>query len=175
MGFDASWIPIGRILKTVGYQGGLMIETYPEYQATWERIDKCLIRIDGVWAPFFIVSKQEKPEGMVVLFEDLGDNKLARSLIHQEIFVLPNQVVAEPATEPEGDEIDAWIGFTVRDLHTDFTAVIERVEEMPSQLLAYVNVGGKTVALPLADELIVDLDPDNKSVILDLPSGILDL
>lgn len=174
-GFEAQLVPVGVILKTVGYQGGLLIDTYPQYQRTWEHIDKCLIRVDGVWAPFFMVSKQEKSEGLLVVFEDLEDNKLAKSLIHQEIYVLHDQIRLNTETYAEDDEINAWIGFTVHDAHSEFSGLIQRVEEMPSQLLAYVEYQGKLIALPLTEELIVDIDPDKKSVILDLPGGILDL
>jgi len=173
--FASQLVPIGRILKTIGYQGGLLVDTYPGLEPTWTAIDKCLMQIDGVWAPFFMVSKEEKSEGVLVIFEDLGDNKLAKSLIHQEVFVLQNQIRTSSAENEEPDELNTWIGFTIQDHHTDFSAVISRIEEMPSQLLAFVDFNGKEIAIPLAEELIVDLDPVQKSVTLDLPDGILEL
>jgi len=173
--FGSQLVPIGRILKTIGYQGGLLVDTYPGLETTWSLIDKCLMQIDGVWAPFFMVSKEEKSEGVLVIFEDLEDNKLAKSLIHQEVFVLQSQIMIGIAETEESEEINTWIGFTIHDLHTDFSAVISRIEEMPSQLLAFVEFNGKEIALPLAEELIVGLDPVQKSVTLDLPDGILEL
>jgi len=174
-GYESQLVAIGLILKTVGYQGGLLIDTYPEYGSTWNLIHKCLIRVDGVWAPFFIVSKEIKSEGLLVLFEDLQDNKLAKSLIHQEIFILNSQLTIEIPPADEQDEINAWTGYTIYDIHTDFAAIIDRVEELPSQLLAFVTYKGKSIVLPLAEELIVELDPDNKSMKMDLPSGLLEL
>jgi 16S rRNA processing protein RimM len=173
--FASQLVPIGSILKTVGYQGGLLIDTYPGYATTWSAMNKCLIRIDGVWAPFFIVSKEEKSDGILVVFEDLEDNKLAKSLIHQEVYVLQTQLVAETGTSEEASDINTWIGFTIYDVHSDFSAVIRRIEELPSQLLAFVEWNGKEVALPLAEELIVDLNPDQKSLTMNLPDGILEL
>lgn len=174
-GFADQLIPVGSILKTVGYQGALLIDTYPDFDLTWDHMDQCLIRVDGVWAPFFIVSKEHKQDGLLVLFEDLGDNKLAKSLIHEEIFVLKTQVIIGQDNTEDKDEIEGWLGFTIYDIDTSFSGVIEELEELPSQLLAHVTYEGKRIVIPLADELIIELDPEKKTVKMDLPQGLLDL
>ncbi len=171
--FSESLLAIGQIAKTIGYKGNVLIDSYPGYEQTWNTLNKCLIKVDGVWAPFFVTSIRSHADLVDVQFEDLPDDKAARVIVQQEVFVFPDQV------SPDEDEVEIndseWIGFTVIDTEAGQIGEIISVKELPGQDLAIVNYLDRTVSIPLAEELIVDIDLDKKVVILNLPYGLLDL
>lgn len=173
--FEAGLRPVGVIRKTTGYQGKVLVDPYKGYEETWKQLSKCLIRVNGVWAPFFVLQKEERNDGMEVLFDDLDDDKEAKSIVNQEIFVQPQDVLNNETPDEEEDDISSWIGFTVSDQVTGFSGQIEDIEEMPTQLLAHIRSGDKEYAIPLVEELIEDLDIKNRTIIMKLPPGLLEL
>ena len=49
------------------------------------------------------------------------------------------------------------------------------VEETPAQLLITVDYSGREVLIPLVDDFIVELNKRKKTLLLNLPEGLLDL
>ncbi len=171
--FDTDFVPIGKVAKTVGYKGAVLIETYDEYEKTWASLTKCLIKVQDIWAPFFIKSISAHAGLLEVLFEDLADDKAARVIIHQEIFVALDTISLD---EDDPSIIDSeWVGFTISDSELGVLGMIVQVKELPGQDLALVEYNGKMVSIPLAEELMLHIDLDKKEVVLNLPLGLLDL
>lgn len=173
--FEAGLCPVGAVRKTTGYQGKVLAEPYSGYEETWKHLSKCLIRVNGVWAPFFVLQKEERKDGIEVLFDDLRDDKEAKSIVNEEIFVQSQDILNNETQEEEEDDMAAWIGFTVSDRESGFTGQIEDIEEMPTQLLAHIRSGDKEYVIPFVEELIEDIDIKNRSIIMNLPPGLLEL
>ncbi len=173
--FEAGLCPVGVVRKTTGYQGKVLADPYAGYEETWKSLSKCLIRVNGVWAPFFVLQMEERNDGIEVLFDDLRDDKEAKSIVNEEIFIQPQDILNNESPEEEEDDMAAWIGFTVSDQATGFAGQIEDIEEMPTQLLAHIRSGDKEYAIPLVEELIEDIDIKNRTIIMNLPPGLLDL
>ena len=53
--------------------------------------------------------------------------------------------------------------------------IIEAIELMPQQVIAWVVVNQKKIAIPLAEGLIQEVDDLKKKIYMDLPEGILEL
>lgn len=173
--FEAGLCPVGVVRKTIGYQGKVLADPFEGYEETWKGLSKCLIRVNGVWAPFFVLQKEERKDGIEVLFDDLRDDKEAKSIVNEEIFVRPQDILNNETPDEEEDDTAAWIGFTVSDQAAGFAGQIENIEEMPTQLLAHVRSGDKLCAIPLVEEFIEDIDIKNRTITLHLPPGLLDL
>ncbi len=173
--FESDLSTIGVVRKTTGYQGKVLAEPYAGYEETWNHLSKCLIRVHGVWAPFFVLHKEERRDGMEVLFDDLRDDKEAKSLVNEEIFVHPQDILNNESAEEEDDELAEWIGFTVLDQTAGFTGRIEAIDEMPTQLLALVRSGEREYHIPLVEEFIDEVDLKNRILFMQLPPGLLAL
>jgi 16S rRNA processing protein RimM len=46
---------------------------------------------------------------------------------------------------------------------------------MPQQEMAFVIHNGREVLIPLNESLIVSVDRENKTLLMDLPEGLLDM
>ena len=49
------------------------------------------------------------------------------------------------------------------------------VDDSTENILFYVDYNGKTVLLPAADDLIIEIDNQEKIITTELPEGLLDL
>ena len=52
---------------------------------------------------------------------------------------------------------------------------IREIVEYPQQLIAVVEYEGKEIMIPLAEQLIIEIDEENQKLVMELPEGILDL
>lgn len=171
--FIEDLVPIGQVAKTIGYKGNVLVDAYPGYEQSWSALTKCLIKVEGVWAPFFVISSQRHADLLDILFADLQDDKAARTIVQQEIFINAHQIAAEDGElEMEDSE---WVGFVVMDTEIGQIGTIQAIRELPGQDLAIVSYLDKSISIPLAEELIVEIDLEKKVVVLNLPHGLLDL
>ncbi|WP_448636141.1 ribosome maturation factor RimM [Pedobacter panaciterrae] len=66
-------------------------------------------------------------------------------------------------------------GFVVFDeTHGELGEIIE-VNEYPQQFVATVAYQSKEILFPLNDDMIVEIDEDEGTMLVDLPEGLLDI
>lgn len=168
-------IPIGQVIKTIGYKGTILVRPFDGYKVTWESINKCVIRVNGILAPFFIQKIDRFKEELELKFDNYSDDKSAHEILHQEIYVMKKHIINESEDDKSEDDLESWIGFKVIDTSVGELGCIEDVEELPGQFLIHLTYHGKEIAIPFVEELVTDVDVDNKVLIMELPEGILDL
>lgn len=144
--FESQLTAIGRVIKTVGYKGALIIESFNGYDAVCENLDKCLIRVNGIWAPFFVLEIKDHGADLEVLLEDI-DEKTAKQLTFQEIYVMTKDL-PELEEDEDDNELDGWLGFTIIDDHWGIIGVIEELKILPGQELAVVTYKEKNIHSP---------------------------
>lgn len=76
-------------------------------------------------------------------------------------------------------DYDYLVGYTVRDVASDFAGEIVEVREMPMQdLLVVVPCGAdesEEVFIPLVEDLVVDVLEAEEELVMDLPCGLVEL
>jgi 16S rRNA processing protein RimM len=167
-------VPIGTIGKSIGYKLALRIDPYPDFVTTWKTVGQCLIKVSGIWAPFFIKSKVHHKDFIEVQFEDIYDDQEVKKILHEEIFVRPQDISEDDQNEEQGG-LEDWVSFTILDNEQGMIGVIQEVEELPGQIMAMVLYGDKKVAVPLTEDLILEIDVEKKTILMNLPIGLLDL
>lgn len=66
-------------------------------------------------------------------------------------------------------------GFTVSDETQGELGEIIDVNEYPQQFVATVLYKGTEVMFPLNEDMIVEIDEDEETLLVDLPEGLLDI
>lgn len=70
----------------------------------------------------------------------------------------------------------AWEGWTVVDCREGDIGIVARLVENPGQaLLEVARPGGSIVYVPVVDEIVRDVDVEQRIVEVELPQGLLDL
>lgn len=128
---------------------------------------------EGNKIPYFITEiRMTADQGGLIQLEEVSNREAAKPLVNQLIYI--------PSADfdtyfEEAVDYTAYIGFTLIDPKRGHLGVIEEIVEYPQQILAQISRNGQPVLIPLADELIIELNEKKKIIELDCPEGLLDI
>jgi len=168
-------IPAGQTFRPHGVKGEIEVDV-DEILLDWIKKEKIVFfYVDGTPVPFWLEEIRNDAR-IFFRFEEITTPEAARMLSHKPFFAdrsrLPKKIIQ--ALE-ESLEADALTGFILEDVQSQREAVIESVEEYPSQLMAEVMLDDKKIMIPLHPDFIVKIDKKNKRIKVSLPEGLFDL
>lgn len=165
---------IGQFAKPHGVKGEISLVTGCDL---FDTVDDPYIvcEMDGILVPFFIEEYRYKTDSvMLVKLEGVDDEKSARRFCSREVFFPLKDV-------EEGDDLvgdmswDGFVGYTVVDEHHGTLGRITDVDGTTLNVLFQIDRGGDELLLPAAEELIVSVSHDDKTLRVSVPEGLLDL
>ena len=160
---------IGRLGKAHGVKGEV---SFMFDDDVFDRTDAdyLILEIDGILVPFFIEEYRFRTDTVALMkFEGIDTQDRARALTNCDVF-FPRHLA---------DDEDApltWaflVGFDLVDAHTGkAVGRIDSVDDSTMNILFCLEDG---TLIPASEELITDIDKDNKQITIAIPDGILDL
>ena len=160
---------IGRIGKAHGVKGEV---SFMFDDDVFDRVDAdyLVLELDGILVPFFMEEYRFRSDSTaLVKFEDIDTQDRARELTNCDVY-FPRQLA------DDDDEELSWtflVGFDIVEASTGKkVGTIVNVDESTLNILFELENG---MLIPANEELITDIDKDNKTISLALPEGILDL
>lgn len=158
-------LQIAKVLKSNGVDGGLLMGFRPIAPEDLNLKEPVYIYFDGLPVPFFIDSLTPKGvDKAIVHLTDVHNLKDAEELVGLDVF-------AEMDDDWEDEEDFSFlVGWTLKGAGpvTDFI-------DIPGNPCLEVDVSGKSVIVPLNEELIKGLDKRRHVLDMDIPEGLLDL
>ena len=138
----------------------------------------CLVtEVDGIFVPFFVNTVRPKSVETVLLSIDgINTEQQAARLVNRDIYALKRDYdqQAEEA-DADGYPLDYFIGFELQDSNGNRVGEIVDVDEQTENALFIVENDEQELMVPATDDLIVEFDVDKKVMVMDLPTGILDI
>ena len=138
----------------------------------------CLVSdMNGIFVPFYVdACRPKNHETVLLMIDGMDTEQEVTRLVNHEIYALKRDFREESElAEADGYPLDYFIGFMLLD--TDGTGVGEiiDVDEQTENAIFIVDRGGDELMVPASDDLIVEFDLDKKTMVMDLPQGLLDL
>lgn len=164
---------IGRIGKPHGVKGELVFSFDDD---VFDRTDAdCLIlSIDGILVPFFIEEYRFRTDDSALLkLEDVDSAEAASELTGCDVY-FPRDSSAGDSDFISKAEI---IGYSIYDSASGKeVGTIDSVDDSTVNVLFSVTTKeGENLLLPASDELIENVDRQNRVLTMRLPAGLLDL
>ena len=160
---------IGRIGKAHGVKGEV---TFNFDDDVFDRVDAeyLVLEVDGILVPFFMEEYRFRSDSTTLIkFEDVDTQDRARERTNCDVY-FPRQLA------DNDEESLTWtflVGFSIIDTETGKTVgTITGIDDSTANILFELEDGR---LIPASEELISDLDKDNKTITIALPKGILDL
>ena len=160
---------IGRIGKAHGVKGEV---TFQFDDDVFDRVDAeyLILEIDGILVPFFMEEYRFRSDSTaLVKFEDIDTQDRARELTNCDVY-FPREL-----SDNDEEEI-SWsflVGFSIIDNESGKNVgTIANIDDNTMNILFELEDG---TLIPASEELITDIDKDNKTITIALPEGILDL
>lgn len=165
----AGFVEVGFIQRTHGIKGEFQVVWNESLNLTQENIESVFVEIDGIPIPFFTSSfRQKSEESFIVKFDDIEDIDSADELVGHKL-LLPSDFVSED----DDLELKDLVGYTVTS--TDkIIGIIEDYEEFNLNSIYYVRTPkGEDIIIPATDDLIIEIDVEEKTVLMEIPEGLL--
>ncbi|MBD5232737.1 MAG: 16S rRNA processing protein RimM [Bacteroidales bacterium] len=133
------------------------------------------VELDGLMVPFTILGVRPKSSETVLLtLKGIADEKQAGALTGKDI-MLETELVPEDADAAEGFYLDDLIGFAVVADGTEVGTIEDYDDSTVNVLFKVKTADGREILIPADDNLIEDIDTDNKIIEMSLPEGLLEL
>lgn len=153
-------LQIAKILKSNDTDGGILIGMRDIAVTDLDPEEPLYIYFDGLPVPFFIQDIQPKGTSKAIVhLNDIENLKDAEEVVGRDVFI---------EGEWEEEQEEDFTGWTLYDKQTR-AGTISGLEPIPGNPCLYV---GETL-IPLHEDFIISADPDTRTLVLDLPEGLL--
>lgn len=164
---------IGRIGKPHGVKGEVTLQFSDD---VFDRTDAgfLVLDIDGIFVPFFLEEYRFRSGSLaLVKFCDIDTQEKARELTGCGVFFMRKYA----DSDVDGLSWAQIVGFSLTDTHGGRkVGVITHVDETTANILFEVlTAEGRELLIPAPEELIEEVDVENREIRAALPEGILDL
>tara|TARA_R110000868_G_scaffold20478_12_gene86665 strand:- start:547 stop:1086 length:540 start_codon:yes stop_codon:yes gene_type:complete len=164
---------LGKIVRKYSFKGELLIKLDTDQPELYENLDAVFIDYRNTFIPFFIESSQfHKSDLLRVQFEDVTTEAEADALLKCDVY-LPLKFL--PKLEGNKFYFHEVIGFAMEDINYGHVGTITGINDSTAQALFEVENAGKEILIPLNDEFIITVDRKKKIIIVDTPTGLIDL
>ena len=163
---------LGKVLKPFSYKGELKIYIEDFYIDQINELDSFLLKVQGSYIPFTIkaITKNKSNIFRISLY-GINSEDLAKKLAGVEIYTENNLIKSEVL---EKNDNYIFIGHVIYNNNSIIGKIIDIVENKNQDLFEVV-VNEKRILIPIVDEFVVNIDNDNKKIIMNLPEGLTDL
>lgn len=160
---------IGRIGKAHGVKGEVSFNFDDD---VFDRVEAeyLILEVDGILVPFFMEEYRFRSDSTaLVKFEDIDTQDRARELTNCDVY-FPRDMADE---DEEELTYSFLVGFDIIDDQSGKNiGTIASIDDNTMNILFELEDG---MLIPASEELITDIDKDNKTITLALPEGILEL
>lgn len=164
---------IGKLGKPWGNQGELTVHLEDIDLEDLVHTGSLFVDIEGQKVPFFFSSLRDQGRsGILVKFDDFGDPQSASILVGRDLYGAPG--ILSDASDESWDP-DQCIGMLVSDEEQGELGEVVGMEGTDDNPVMVIQHGAIQILIPLADELIVGIDPEQNVMVVRTPPGLLDL
>jgi 16S rRNA processing protein RimM len=152
-----------------------------EFQVIWnhdfyleeQNLESVFIEFEGIPIPFFISSIRTKSEDKALIkFEDVDDVNIANEFVGMKL-LLPSDEI-----EVDDDELlmSDLVGYTLISNHNQLIGkIIDYQEFQTNSVFTVIHQSGSELMIPAAEELIIEVEPEGKTIVMEIPDGLIDL
>ena len=159
---------IGRLGKTHGVKGEVSFQFDDDI---FDRVDcdYLVLDIDGILVPFFMEEYRFRSDSVALMkFEGIDTQQRAAELTGCDVF-FPRAL----ADEDDTPTLASLVGFDIITAPDGQTVGrIAAIDDSTVNLLFELEDG---MLIPASEELITDIDQENRIITIDIPKGLLEL
>lgn len=163
---------VGKIVKTHGLKGEVTLRIDNEQFDEIEELNYFLLDINDKLIPYFVENITFHSNKSFVLFQDLKTLEAANQLVGISAY-LPLDLL------PEKDGNDFYshevVDFLVIDEEKGELGKVQEIIEYPTQSLIQILINGKEVLVPIHDDIIQDVNREEKKIYIKAPNGLIDM
>ncbi len=171
--------PAGRINRLFGTGGGVMLSLYGAFPDDFTTDMPLFVTVDGLEVPLYCEHFERRgASGAVATFADLDTERRVQEILGSEFRI----AVSEPATDDDEFYLEDLVGFAVSGIETrvegephPFAGRVTEYYDSETNPLFELEIDGRRVLVPAADEFFAHIDFEGRSLRLVLLEGLLNM
>jgi 16S rRNA processing protein RimM len=161
---------IGRLGKAHGIKGEVTMQVDDDIFDLTEA-EYLVLELDNIMVPFFIEEYFFKSDTQAIIkFEGIDTQERARELANTDVF-FPISIMEEYNRNAGGEEralsYPMLVGYMVNDIGR-----VAYIDNQTENIMFELEDG---TLIPASEELIEDIDIENKQIKMTIPEGLLDI
>jgi 16S rRNA processing protein RimM len=166
-------VVIARAVRPRGLKGEIVAELLTDFPERFEGIEELiLVSPGGERKPGQIESHWFQNDRVVLKLAGYDDVEAAKTLVGVEFAVPESKRVSLPADHYYDWELE---GCEVKAGEASIGKVKSVIKTGGTEILLIADENGKERLVPLADSIVVAIDTEGKTIVVDPPEGLLDL
>lgn len=163
---------VGKIVKTHGLKGEITLRIDNEQFDDIEELNYFLLNMNDQLIPFFIEDIAYHSNKAFVLFQDLKTMEAASQLVGKSAY-LPLELLPEKT----GNDFYSYevVDYLVVDEEKGELGKVNEIIEYPTQSIIQVLKEGKEILIPIHDDIIKDVNRDERKIYIKAPNGLIDM
>jgi len=168
---------LGYTSKVHGKQGELTIKLEVDFLEECKKLESVLIqmnKMDVSLIPFFISKSQFQNNGTLrIKFDDIDTIADAKPLVGKSIYI-PNRFL--PVLKGNQFYHHEVADFTIIDTSFGKVGQLNQILNYPKQaIFEVINTENKEILIPVANDIIINVDRAKKTITVTAPDGLIDL
>jgi 16S rRNA processing protein RimM len=154
-------------------QGELALEYESEFEESVAETNRFFLEIDGLLVPYFVTAdglRFKSGKTALVQFDWIENENQARRLVGNPVYLFKDEII-EVTNETTNS---MFLGYRLQDENAQEIGVISAVDNYSGNVVFTLNVNKEEVLVPFNEELLLEMDDENKIVRLRLPEGLFD-
>ncbi|MBK6777457.1 MAG: 16S rRNA processing protein RimM [Flavobacteriales bacterium] len=160
---------LGRLGKPWGHQGDLCVHLETVEPEEIQHAGSLFVDIEGQLVPFFFTKLRDKGRELLIKFDEIEDPQAASVLVGRDIYAPPGHLAdgSDESWDPE-----EFIGCIVMDDEHGELGEVTGLEGTDENPVLVVLHGEKEVLIPVTDDIIIGLDPEQNIIQVRTPAGL---
>lgn len=168
------YVTVGRVVKPHGIRGEFCIVSYADSPLLFDEVPAVWLQTDkGKPSKFKIKSWREHKKQVLMVVQGVADRNRAEELRGADVLVL-----AKDLPDLEDDQVYLYqlVGFAVTLEDGSPVGELTNFLETPGQdTWIITGPDDREILFPAVAELVLDIDLDSETIVIDPPEGLLEL
>jgi 16S rRNA processing protein RimM len=163
---------IGKIVKLHGFEGDVLIIFDEAYSKKISKAEWVFLTIDGLPVPFFISRLDIRSGSSAILrLSDINSSDDMGKFIGCEVSIIESGRGRKSNNLSKAD----IAGYSVIDGFSGEIGKVTCVLNFNENMVLQVNKGDREILIPIAEEIILNIDDSKKIISVLLPEGLIEL
>jgi 16S rRNA processing protein RimM len=163
---------LGTLIKPHGIHGDMILKLTSLHPEDLPEMESIFVEIEGLIVPFFISHYSDMSESSLLIgLADIKSNDDAKSLTGCIVYITKNKLDIPDNLHLKSQEI---ISFDIIDRNHGNIGKITDFLNIKDNPLLKVAGKGKEFMIPFHSDMILKIDRNKKTVITEIPEGLLD-
>lgn len=164
---------VGTVVRKYSFKGELLVKIDSDDPEIYLNLESLFVELPSGLVPFFIHKcKLHKSSLLRIDFEEINNEEEAESLIKKNLYLPLNLLTPLEGKKFYYHEI---IGFNLNEKNKKIGVISNIIEHGVQALFEVIDDEEKSHLIPIHDDLIIKVDRDNKTILVQLPEGLLNL